>query len=243
MEEGNQWPAEDQKHHSWGVMSPEIVEVGEDSKSIISSRDGGFTDVYIAVGKDDMDVVKWAVDHAVSPGARIFLVHVFPPITSIPTPVGRLSRSQLSQEQVQFYIREENNRRRNLLQKYICLCNDAKVTVDTMLVESNSTAKAILELIPVLNITNLVMGTKRPPSSRRLMKGKGIGKGEFVQKNAPEFCEVTIVCDGKKLVEKLENGEQLVPSASPRHRRPDSTARPQSERNFFDCICFSAKSD
>lgn len=41
--------------------------------------------------------------------------------------VGKLSRSQLSKDQVRVYINEENNRRRNLLIKYIRLCNDAKV--------------------------------------------------------------------------------------------------------------------
>lgn len=113
--------------------------------------------------------------------------------------VGKLSKSQLSKEQVRVYINEEHNRRRNLLQKYIRLCNEAKVqnsalcsqmtvnhrphtrewmmrtfffvpiwqvTVDTVLLESNMTAKAILELITVLNITNLVVGTKRTPCSR-----------------------------------------------------------------------------
>jgi hypothetical protein len=118
--------------------------------------------------------------------------------------------SQLSKEQVRVYINEEHNRRSNLLQKYIRLCNEAKVqycrstfmqpakceliksstnqringwwselfclilvfspiwqvTVDTMLLESDVTAKAILDLIPVLNITSLVIGTKRPPCSR-----------------------------------------------------------------------------
>lgn len=43
-------------------------------------------EVYVAVGKDDLDVVRWAIDHVVSPGARLYLVHVFPPITHIPTP-------------------------------------------------------------------------------------------------------------------------------------------------------------
>lgn len=41
-----------------------------------------------------------------------------------------------------------------------------QVTVDTLLLESNTTAKAILQLIPVLNITNLVIGTKKPLSSK-----------------------------------------------------------------------------
>ncbi|GFZ17397.1 glycerol-3-phosphate acyltransferase 6 [Actinidia rufa] len=259
MEGENVVPAGDHQYYcNWGVMSPEIVEI-EDSKSFICSRDGVTNDVYVAVGKDDLDVVKWALDHAVSPGVRVF------PCARVPSRhlhlhtrhidqsfsicphflgilaidgstfciVGRLSRSQLSQEQARFYVNEENNRRRNLLQKYIRLCTDAKVTVDTMLVESNATAKAIVELIPVLNINHLVMGTKRPHASRRLMKG--IGKGEFVTKNAPDYCEVTIVYEGKKLVD----GQKVVPSAL----TSDHHTTRQSERNFFECICFSAKSD
>ncbi|XP_058189881.1 U-box domain-containing protein 52-like [Rhododendron vialii] len=243
MEGGNARPDEEHCEYrsNWQVMSPEIVEIGEGNKTVsISSRDCGMNDVYVAVGKNDLDVVKWALDHAmISPGARVFLVHVFPPITYISTPVGRLSRSQLTPEQVRFYVNEENNRRRNVLQKYIQLCAEAKVTVDTMLLESNSTAKAILDLIPVLNITYLVMGTKRPPASRRLIKG--LGNGEFVQKKAPDYCEVAIVYDGKKLMDS----QNVVPSAiaSNQRRRPEIITRPEPERNFFDCICFSAKSD
>lgn len=41
-----------------------------------------------------------------------------------------------------------------------------QISVDTMLVESNASAKAILELIGVANITHLVMGTKQSPFSR-----------------------------------------------------------------------------
>ncbi|KAA8542256.1 hypothetical protein F0562_023608 [Nyssa sinensis] len=153
------------------------------------------------------------------------------------TPVGRLSRSQLSQEQARVYINEENNRQRNLLQKYIRLCIDAKVMVDTVLLESNATAKAILDLIPVLNITSLVMGTKRPPSSWR--PRKGLGKGEFVKKKAPEFCEVTIVYDGKKVMDPQHSTEPDPSSLASSHQRPEITR--QSERNFFDCICFSGR--
>lgn len=90
MEGENAAPDEEHREHrsNWGAMSPEIVEIGEDTKSTvtISSRDCGLNDVYVAVGKNDLDVVKWALDHAVSPGATVFLVHVFPPITYISTP-------------------------------------------------------------------------------------------------------------------------------------------------------------
>ncbi|XP_075480088.1 U-box domain-containing protein 52-like [Primulina tabacum] len=216
------------QYRNWPAPSPEIVEIGEESKSIVTSRDVGANDVYVAVGKNDLHLVKWALDHAISPGSRVVLVHVFAPLTYIPTPVGRLSRSQLSKDQVQVYIKEESNRRKHLLQKYINICNESRIPVDTMLVESSASAKAILDLISVANITHLVVGTKQSPFTR--LARKGLGKGEYIQKKAPEFCEVTVVYDGKKT-----DGQRKVHEA----RRPQITRH--SERNFFECVCFSGK--
>ncbi|KAH9776370.1 Usp domain-containing protein [Citrus sinensis] len=253
MEEEKHPPADHLHHHhhhsvqycSARIMSPEIVEIGEDhSRSIgAASRDAAASDVYVAVGKDDLHVLKWALDHAVSPGARIYLVHVFSPVTYINTPgyaiewqsyqasdidtacvcvkqhkatVGRLARSQLNQEQV---------------------------TVETMLVESKATAKAILDLISVANVTSLVMGTKLSPPSRLFTKK--LSKGEFVKKNAPDYCEVTIVHDGKKVVDGQKVAEaELARSSSPSPSSP-GTGRPQvkgkSRRNLFECVCLSGK--
>ncbi|OIT04856.1 PREDICTED: U-box domain-containing protein 52-like [Nicotiana attenuata] len=216
-------------------MSWEIEEIGEDSKSEVSNKDcGGITnDVYVAVGKNDLHVLQWALDHAISPGIRICLVHIFPPITYIPSPVGKLSKSQLSREQVQAYINQESNRRKNLLEKYIRLCNDAKVPVDTVLVESKSPAKTLLDLITVVNVTSIVIGTKRSLSTIRVKKGHGVG--EYVQKNAPDFCQVKVVSEGKEI--KKEHVVQLKRSSN-----PTSLVRSkQSDRNFFECMCFSGK--
>ncbi|XP_021801709.1 uncharacterized protein LOC110745869 isoform X2 [Prunus avium] len=203
-------------------------EIEEESKSCSTAAGGTsidrvFKDVYVAVGKDDTDVLKWTLDNAVSPGTRVFLVHVFPPITYIPTPVGRLAKSQLTDDQVRLYINEESNKRRNLLQKYVSLCNDAKVTVETMLLDSKDTAKAILDLIPVLCIIHLVIGTKRPPHSRLVRKKLSLG--EFVRKNAPDFCEVSIVHEGKKVEADQHVNGQITP-ANTRH----------PERSFFACF-------
>ncbi|KAL7098417.1 hypothetical protein ACP275_09G016800 [Erythranthe tilingii] len=149
-------PGEGQ-YRNFPPKSPEIVEISEEISIDIGGGDHSRShdDVYVCVGKnDDLHVLKWVIEHAVVCAAevRVFLVHVFRPITYIATPVGRLSRSQLSKEQVQVYLREESNKRKHLLEKYIRLCNDSKVVVDTMLVESNdATGKAILELIHIAN--------------------------------------------------------------------------------------------
>ncbi|BBH03766.1 Adenine nucleotide alpha hydrolases-like superfamily protein [Prunus dulcis] len=219
MEEKEYVPAEAKdfyKRYSARALSPEIVvvkeeieeeieeeikeEIVEESRSCSTAAGGTsidrvLKDVYVAVGKDDTDVLKWTLDNAVSPGTRVFLVHVFPNHLH---PYTRLAKSQLTEDQVRLHINEESNKRRNLLQKYVSLCNDAKVTVETMLLDSKDTAKAILDLIPVLSIIHLVIGTKRPPHSRRVQKKLSLG--EFVRKNAPDFCEVSIIHEGKKTV-------------------------------------------
>ncbi|XP_050377873.1 U-box domain-containing protein 52-like [Argentina anserina] len=226
-------PVEDQNFYKdyspRRTFSPEIVELGGDITSTRGATAGstsrdivGVNDVYAAVGKDDTDVLKWVLGNAVLPGSRVFLVHVFPPITHIPTPVGRLSTSHLSEDQVRFYFNEENNKRRNFLQKYVCLCNDAKVMVDTMLLESSDRAKAITELIPVLRITHLVIGTKRPT-----WKKKKSSLGEFVRKNAPEYCDVSIVHEGNKVIVD----EQI----------NTSQRRPQCERSIYEWACFPVR--
>lgn len=86
MEEENQVDVEEIQYHRWQVKSPEIVEIVEESKNILSSRNGQTNDVYVAVGKNDLHVVQWVLENAVSPGTQVFLVHVFPPITYIHTP-------------------------------------------------------------------------------------------------------------------------------------------------------------
>ncbi|CAI9112726.1 OLC1v1013208C4 [Oldenlandia corymbosa var. corymbosa] len=236
MEEEEEHHHHHQQHH-WQLMnSPEIVEISDDGTG---NRNIGLTtinDVYVAVGKNDLHVVKWALDHAVSPGTQVFLVHVFQPMTYINTPVGRLARSQLSNDQARAYVNEDRNKRKNLLEKYIRLCNDSKVAVDTILLESNTTAKTILDLIPIVNITNLVMGTKRSPFIRQLRRGQG--KGEYVQKNAPDFCKVTLVYNGQK----VENGPLQPIENFEKRRRPETTPH-NFERNFFECMCFSGKSN
>lgn len=82
----------------------------------------------------------------------------------------------------------------------------------------------------------------------RMMK-KSVGKAQQVQKSAPEYCEVTIVYDGKKVVEgdskKVVNGKQQqsnenVSSIVESNRGKLKSAQ-QPPRTFLDCICFSGK--
>lgn len=75
--------------------------------------------------------------------------------------VGKLPKSQVSSQQVETYMAQETGKRRELLHKFLDKCSAANVKVDTVLIESDMIARAILDLIPILNITTLVLGTTK----------------------------------------------------------------------------------
>jgi hypothetical protein len=66
--------------------------------------------------------------------------------------------------------------------------------------------------------------------------------GEFVKKNAPDFCEVIVVHDGKKVVVDSRQVKDAVHSspAAPSPARPEITGC-HSKKKFFECVCFAGK--
>ncbi|KAM1942063.1 hypothetical protein ACFX15_010582 [Malus domestica] len=95
----------------------------------------------------------------------------------------------------------ERDRRRKLLDKYVNACSSAKVKTEIMLIESDTVAKAILELIPTQNIRNLVVGTTKS-SLRKLRSKKGSGIASQILQNAPETsCNIKIICKGKEVID------------------------------------------
>ncbi|KAJ0086182.1 hypothetical protein Patl1_07440 [Pistacia atlantica] len=83
-----------------------------------------------------------------------------------------------------------------------------QVKVDTMLFESDIVAKAIIDLIPILSIRKLVVGTSKS-SLRKLKSKKGNGIANQILQSAPKACEIKIVCEGKEVI------NQMIESPSP----------------------------
>ncbi|XP_075664619.1 U-box domain-containing protein 35-like [Castanea sativa] len=175
--------------------------------------------VYVAVGKSEssMEALVWTLKNAVtSPSTMVYLVHVFPEILYIPSPLGKIPKNQVNPEQVQSYMDQERNKRRELLQKFINACSSSKVKVDTILIESEMVSKAILDLIPIVNIRKLVLGTTKS-SLRRSKSRKGNGIADQVLQSAPVSCEVKIICEGKEVIDPTSES----PTRSPRARGND----------------------
>ncbi|KAI9123971.1 hypothetical protein K1719_005271 [Acacia pycnantha] len=178
--------------------------------------------VYVGVGKSEtsMEALSWTLKHLItSPSTIVYLIHVFPEIKHIPNPlgIGMIPKNQVSAEQIESFEAQERAKRRQLLSKFLQLCSSSQVKVDTILIESDTVAKAILELVPILNIQNLVIGTNKSRKSKPRKGNNGVG--EQILQNVPESCRVRIISEGKEVNQQMLT---MISSPSPRVATPNS---------------------
>ncbi|CAN8267070.1 unnamed protein product [Cochlearia groenlandica] len=197
----------------------------------------GDDNVYVGVGKGDssMDALLWALNNTItSSSTLLFLIHVFPETRFIPYPLGKLTREQASQEQLETFMSQEREKRRTLLLKFLQACTASKVKVETILVESDSVAKAIQDLITILNIKKLVLGIDK--SNARKARGNSVPE-QIMRSSAADMCDVKVICQGKEIKIDEAVTERSPSKSSPRQQRPekDQSADP------FACICFMSK--
>lgn len=196
-----------------------------------------------------MDALLWTLGNDLRESTIVYLVHVFPEIRFIPTPLGRLPITQANPEQKEGHLTNERRKRSEYLQKFLSLCSSSKVQVETVLIESDMEAKAILDLIPILNIRKLVMGATK--SSLRKLKSSskkgGGGTLDQILHNAPQFCDVKIICEGKEVsLQDKSSTEPPSPSSTASSPRGDTnvkTLKPvqvqEGDTNgFVKCSCF-----
>ncbi|MBA0723916.1 hypothetical protein Golax_004457 [Gossypium laxum] len=215
----------------------------------VAARDDDEDNIYVAVGKSQssIDALSWTISHFINGSSTtVYLIHVFPEIHYIPSPLGKLPKSQVSASQVESYMAEERGKRRQLLQKYIDICSASKVKVDTMLVESDMVAKAILDLIPILNITKLVVGTSNSnfTTSRKVKSRRGVRIAHQIFETAPNTCQVKVICEGKDATAQMLELPlpSPLPSQSPAANEDQFKVLPEADddrrNDSFACMCF-----
>lgn len=153
--------------------------------------------------------------------------------------VGRLPKSQVSAQQVENYMAQERDKRRELLQKFINMCSASKVKVDTILVESDAVGKAMMDLITVVNMRKLILGTSKS-NLRKLRSKRGNGIADQVIQNAPEFCDVKIICDGKEVVIDQMVGSPLTLPDNPSEKSFTLQDESNTNNDSFACMCFKS---
>ncbi|KAI3838610.1 hypothetical protein MKX03_030376 [Papaver bracteatum] len=189
---------------------PTIFEEFKGSMRVNSSRTGERYKIYVAIGKSksSRDALIWALKHLlhdIPPSSYsstfIYLIHVYPEILYVPVPVGigKLHKDTVNPVLYEDYKHKKIEQRKQFLDDILKLCSGCKVKVDTLLIESNDIAKALIDLIPILNIEKLVIGTKKS-SYRKLKRPHGIAD-QILKAALPDSCDIKIIGHGKELID------------------------------------------
>ncbi|XP_017442750.1 U-box domain-containing protein 35 isoform X2 [Vigna angularis] len=155
----------------------------EADANTVSQRSSSSSVVALAIkgNKKSKYVVQWALNKFVPEGMIIFkLIHVHATIKGVPTP------STAFKKEVEWQTNQ-------MLLPFKRLCEQRKVHVDVVLIESDDVAIAIAEEVAKGAITKLVVGA----SSRGIFKSKQKGISMKISVSTPRFCTVYAISKGK----------------------------------------------
>ncbi|XP_057834965.2 U-box domain-containing protein 33 [Cryptomeria japonica] len=176
------------------VLENEEIVRGESVPALAAEK------IYVAVGKDlheSASALKWALKNLQA--APIVLLHVYVPPLFIPSGTGNMPVNQVRREAKEAYEKNEKRDTDNCMNKYLQVCNRAKVKADTLIVSKLDVSKGIVEEVWKRGITKLVMGTTSTRGVR--LKIQGPGKADYIRKHAINSCDVLIVCKDKLVSE------------------------------------------
>ncbi|CAN1340364.1 U-box domain-containing protein 51 [Linum perenne] len=149
--------------------------------------------VALAVDKDksSINALKWAITHIVTRNETLRLLHV-------------KDRSPSDQEQIDAQISE-------MLLSMKCYCQRKQVNCETLILEDNDVAKAIVDYINQYGVKILIMGTPNKIGISRLFKNTDIPS--TVMKWAPDYCTVYVIA--KRKISSVRNSCRSAPVTLP----------------------------
>ncbi|XP_075650817.1 U-box domain-containing protein 34 [Castanea sativa] len=143
-----------------------------------------------AGGRASRRAVRWAVENLMPESGRFILVHVMPKITSIPTPSGEpMPIEELDENVVAMYVDDMRVKFEEVFVPFKKLCKTRKM--ETLVLEDDDPAAALLRYISESAITSLVLGSCSSNFIARRLKGPGIPT--TILKCATGICNVYVV--------------------------------------------------
>ncbi|KAH1248230.1 U-box domain-containing protein 35 [Glycine soja] len=140
-------------------------------------------------------VVQCALNKFVPEGMIIFkLIHVHAGIKGVPTPLGNvIPLSQVRNDVATAFKKEVEWQTNQMLLPFKIMCEQRKVHVDVVVIESDDVATAVAEEVAKGAITKLVVGA----SSHGLFKSKQKGMSTKISVCTPRFCTIYAISKGK----------------------------------------------
>ncbi|XP_020240250.1 U-box domain-containing protein 35 isoform X1 [Cajanus cajan] len=166
-----------------------------DANNISQHSSSSVVALAIKGNKKSKYVVQWALNKFVPEGMIVFkLIHVHAGIKGVPTPMGNvIPLSQVRNDVATAFKKEVEWQINQMLLPFKRLCEQRKVHVDVVVIESDDVATAIAEEVAKGVITKLIVGA----SSRGIFKSKHKGMSAKISACTPRFCTIYAVSKGK----------------------------------------------
>ncbi|CAL1413823.1 unnamed protein product [Linum trigynum] len=149
--------------------------------------------VYVAVGKivkESKSVLTWTLQNN-SAGKKICIILVHQPSNKLPL-FGGIQEAETRKRH-----EKERSAAHKILDDYISICQKMGFRAEKLMVENDSIAKGILEIISSYGVRNLVMGAASDSRySRNMMEVKS-RKAISVRLQAPALCQICFVCKSR----------------------------------------------
>ncbi|KAL0321680.1 UNVERIFIED_CONTAM: U-box domain-containing protein 52 [Sesamum calycinum] len=154
--------------------------------------------IAINCGKRSKYVIRWALENLIPDGGPeqvcFKLIHVFPEITTVPTPMGTgMPISQVRNDVAAAFRKEVEWQTSERILPYKMLCIRKKVQAEIVQIESDDIVNAIAKVIAKCNIKKLVIGA----SSTGGLFSRGQNLSSRISECCPSFCTVYAVSKGK----------------------------------------------
>ncbi|XP_057249579.1 U-box domain-containing protein 35 isoform X2 [Beta vulgaris subsp. vulgaris] len=142
-------------------------------------------------------IVRWIVEKFIPEGKVAFkLLHVFPKITGVPTPMGNLiPLPQVRDDVAVAYKKEIEWQRTEMILPFQKALIQKKVSAELVLIEADDVPNGISREIAKHGIKSLVIGASSNSLFARRVKGQLLSS--VISDCAPTFCTVYVVSKGK----------------------------------------------
>ncbi|KAK3007819.1 hypothetical protein RJ639_014876, partial [Escallonia herrerae] len=168
--------------------------------------------VYVFIEGDPHDgfrTLKWVLKKWSSQPISIVILLAANPKDYVYTYFGKLPASSVSDAKLELLRKSEQEKIDKTLLDYKEFCGKVKSEILNVERYDEPIHKIIVELISGLRITKLVMGISFMKSSS--WKSRGVSNSSYhVHRQKPDFCELFLICEGKLVLVREENGEGFI---------------------------------
>ncbi|KAK6941211.1 UspA [Dillenia turbinata] len=140
--------------------------------------------------------VEWAMDHIVSKGQSLYLVHVKSPSPSLATSPSSSSRPAQDHE-VDTQRQQYDASMAELYLSFRCFCMRRQVECEVIELEDTDVGRALIGFVHQYAVQTLLIGASSRNGLARIFKARDIASS--VLRGAPGFCNVYVVSKGKLL--------------------------------------------